>query len=544
MNYTRKIIFSIAVGTALVTACNKDSLHELNINPQALNSINPNFMFTSAQLGAASGSSPLIGDNRYLDWRTNIGMASTAIQQMGTIGGISNIGDKYGDNSETSSAPFEFYYPHLTELSEVLTQTGPGGASEGKYANLRQAARILRVFLFQRLTDFYNRVPYFETMQAAQGVFFPKYDSQKEIYADLFKELEEATAAFGAADPSDGFAAADLYYGGDIGKWKKWGYSIMLQMAMRVSNVAPDWANTYVAKAVAGGVFQSNADNALVPMAEGPNVWIDQNGISRAYIPGDGGEPAFLSKRLIDFLKGPDATSTADDDPRLMILTGGIGDWTPTGFTPVTTDPLKMKGLPNGNDQNRLDALEGHTVNVATTYSRINPLLLDRDEDYMMMNYGEVELLLAEAAERGIGGLTAAAAQGHYEAGVKASMQMYTIYDPSFVVSDAEVAAYLATYPYGSRPKLEMIGEQYWVNHFLNWWEAWSNWRRTSGDPTSPNGYPVLTPINFPGNVTNGTIPQRLKYPNIEVGNNPNFTEKELGMNNYTTRVWWAGGPE
>src|SRR5688500_8374054 len=148
MNYTRKIVFSIAVGTALVTACNKDCLSYLHINLQAINSINTIFMFNSTHLGADSVASPLLGRSCYRYWRTNIGMASTATQQMGTIGGISNIGDKYGDNSETSSAPFEFYYPHLTELSEVLNQTGPGGASEGKYANLRQAARILRVFLF------------------------------------------------------------------------------------------------------------------------------------------------------------------------------------------------------------------------------------------------------------------------------------------------------------------------------------------------------------------------------------------------------------
>jgi hypothetical protein len=114
---------------------------------------------------------------------------------------------------------------------------------------------------------------------------------------------------------------------------------------------------------------------------------------------------------------------------------------------------------------------------------------------------------------------------------------MYTIYDASFTVSDAAVAAYLATYPYGvTKPALAMIGDQYWVNHFLNWWEAWTDWKRT--------GYPALVPVNFPGNVTGGTIPQRLKYPNAEVAGNPNFTDKEQSMNNYTTKVWWAGGPE
>ena len=154
----------------------------------------------------------------------------------------------------------------------------------------------------------------------------------------------------------------------------------------------------------------------------------------------------------------------------------------------------------------------------------------------MLMNYGEVKLLLAEAAQRGIGGLTAAAAPGHYADGVKASMQMYTIYDASLTVTDAQVAAYLATHPYNVyKPALEMIGEQLWVNKFLNWWEAWSDWRRT--------GFPKLTPTNYPGNVTGGRIPQRLLYPSGEVATNPNF-KTGASANDYVTKLWWAGGPE
>jgi hypothetical protein len=540
MNYLRKFIFFTAIAAGPFTACNKQSLKDLNIDPQAANTIDVNFLLTSAELGAASGGSR--GDNRYIDWRTNIGMASTAIQQLATSGGdISSVGDKYFDNPETASAPWEFLYSdQLKNLNIILKETGPGGFAEGKNNNTRQAARILRAFLFHRLTDYYGSIPYFEALKAGEGVFFPKYDKQKDIYADLLKELEEATAAFGTADAD--FTAADLYYNGDIAKWKKWGYSLMLRLAMRVSNVDKPTADTYVAKAVAGGVFQSNADNTIVPMDEGPSLWTNQNGISRAFYPGDGGNASFLSKTLVDFLKGSNAGSTADDDPRLMILTGGIGDWSATSsgsvWTPITTDPLRQKGMPNGKNQDMLETIEGNpNLNVDETYSKINPKLLDRNEPYMLMNYGEVELLLAEASERSIGGLTPAGAAAHYAAGVKASMQMYTIYDPSFAVTDAQVATYLAAHPYGvEKPALEMIGEQLWANLFMNWWEAWSEWRRT--------GFPKLTPTNYPGNVTGGKIPQRLKYPAAEVGGNPNFSTGATAPNDYVTKVWWAGGPE
>jgi len=540
MNYLKRYIFLTVAAAGLFTACNKDNLKNLNVDPQSASTIDVNFLFTSAELGAASGGSR--GDNRYIDWRTNIGMASTAIQQLATAGGdISSAGDKYLDNTETSSAPWEFIYSdQLKNIGIILKQTGTGGYAEGKNNNTRQAARILRAFLFHRLTDYYGSIPYFESMQATEGVFFPKYDKQKDIYADLLKELDEATAAL-TTDADPDFAAADLYYSGDVAKWKRWGYSLMLRLAMRVSNVQLDEANTYVAKAIAGGVFQSNADNTIVPMDEGPSLWTNQNGISRAFIPGDGGNASFLSKTLVDFLKGSNAGSTADDDPRLMILSGGIGIWQagePPVWKPVTENPVDQKGMPNGKDINMLKTIEGNNkLNPDSTYSKINPKLLDRDEPYMLMNYAEVELLQAEAAERGIGGLTPAGAAAHYMAGVKAAMQMYKIYDPSFVVTDAQVNTYLAAHPYGvEKPALEMIGDQLWVSLFMNWWEAWAEYRRTN--------YPVLVPTNYPGNVTGGKIPQRLRYPAAEVGGNPNFATGATAPNDYVTKVWWAGGPE
>jgi len=542
MKHIRNKILSGFLTLAFVMGCDTDELHELNIDPQAVNEIDLNFLFTAAaQSSASNGNS---GDNRYTDWRTNIGFTSAVIQQLGNNGGIIDAGDKYLENLDAVTAPWNFFYTdQLKNLAEIIRQTGEGGFAEGMNLNLRQAARILRVFNFHRLTDWYGAIPYFNANKGISGTFFPEYDNQSAIYIDMLKELDEASAALSASNPDEGFARADIIYDGDIAKWKKFGYSLMLRLAMRVSNVAPDLTNTYVAKAVAGGPFDSNDDNAWVPMSE-ESLWSTQNGISRAFYPGDGGQPAYLSRTLIDFLKGTDPNSTADDDPRLMILSGGIAEWTATEFIPKNTNPLEQKGFPNGADQQMLNAIEGKQVVAADTYSRINFHMLQRDEPYMLMNYAEVELLLAEAAERGLGGLSAGDAEGHYNDGVRAAMQMFIPYAQgdadviaAFTVTDPEVDAYLATYPYGvHKPALEMIGEQMWVSKFFNWWDAWSDWRRT--------GYPQLTPVNYPGNVTGGTIPRKLRIPLAEVAANPNYQTGATMPDALTTRVWWDGGQE
>ena len=117
------------------------------------------------------------------------------------------------------------------------------------------------------------------------------------------------------------------------------------------------------------------------------------------------------------------------------------------------------------------------------------------------------------------------------------AMQMYTVYDASFVVSDARVDQYLTLYPYGvTKPKLEMIGEQMWACKWMNWWDAWSDYRRT--------GFPTLIPTNYPGNATNGQIPTKLMIPAYEATGNPNYDTGATQPDRLVGKVWWDGGPE
>ena len=541
MKNIKQLIITLTIISVLVTSCSKSSLEKLNIDPQAQGDINLNFLFSAVQLGLTSGGT--LGENRDLDWRVNIGFGAYAIQQLAFLNEGIAPGDKYFEYTEGDGRPFSYFYTDgLRKMSDILYQVDSGFAVGQNYNNLKQATRIMKAFSFQRLTDLYGSIPYFEALQPRSGIFAPKYDKQKDIYLALLVELDEATASITAAAP-DGLAEADLFYAGDVNKWKRFGYSLMLRIAMRISNVDPATANTYVAKAAAGGVFQSNDDNVYVNMAIGPNAYLNQNGMSRTFIPGDGGQSSNLSRTLINFLKGGDTAVTTDDDPRLMIISGGIAQWPDEkSWIPSNVTPLGQKGMPNGYDERMLRLYEGLSTTAPFDkydyYSRMNPKLLDRDDPYMLMNYGEVEFNLAEAAQRGIGGLAPADAKAHYEAGVRASMQMYTIYDASFTVSDAQVNAYLATHQYGVfKPALEMIGEQIWANHFMNWYEAWSDYRRS--------GYPLLIPTNYVGNVTGGVIPTRIRYPSSELLNNEaNYQSGSTKPDNYTTKVWWAGGPE
>ena len=94
------------------------------------------------------------------------------------------------------------------------------------------------------LTDTYGDVPYFEAGKGfIDGTVFPSYDPQQAIYMDLLNEISEASAAL---NESADDVAQDALYGGNINQWKKFGYSLLLRAAMRLSKVDPATAQQYV----------------------------------------------------------------------------------------------------------------------------------------------------------------------------------------------------------------------------------------------------------------------------------------------------------
>ncbi|MEM1320531.1 MAG: SusD/RagB family nutrient-binding outer membrane lipoprotein [Bacteroidota bacterium] len=497
-----KYILLIAVVMMVSTSCD-DGFENLNVNPVTATSINPNFQFTWVQLRTSGG--------RYENWRAGLIYSSMMLQHMSALCGYWT-GDKYTFNAGYASSLFDRAYPEQVKDMEDLLNTLRTSDAVGDPAMLSMA-RIWRVIIYHRLTDLYGDIPYSEAGQGfITGVDKPKYDTQESIYDDMLKELEEAVAGMGA---EGGFGEADLIYAGDIDKWKRFGNSLMLRLAMRLSEVNPAKAQEWVGKAISGGVMNSSADNAFMEHTNGPEG-VNRNGIGEVLDKsnGFGDDCPRLSATLVDWM-------LSTGDPRLNIL----------GVVPEIGDGTH-KGLPPGLDETTIKAnLPDTTIN---HFSRINPDIVKVESPMVFMTYAETEFLLAEAALRG---WHSGVAADHYDTGVRAAMKLYEIYDPSMTVDDADIDTYLSNNPFDGTQ--EAIGWQYWTATFLNEYESFANWRRT--------GFPNLTPVNYDGNVTNGTIPVRMAYPQSEIGvNGDNFEEARMRQGlpeNFasmlTVPVWW-----
>ncbi|GAB4023428.1 SusD/RagB family nutrient-binding outer membrane lipoprotein [Spirosoma koreense] len=518
MNRLVKNILCAAPLFLLLSSCDK-GFEEMNVDPNKYSEVVPEYLFTRALL---DGVSTNFTGAAYL----TIGQS---MQHFATYKEVPAAGDKYFNYGYSTSSWDAYAGTNAGQGSVIsIRQVIDAVSSNPANVNKLSAARIWKAYIFHRLTDLYGDIPYFDAGKAlADKNYGPKYDTQQAIYADLLKELDESIAAFDASKTT--FGNADLMFGGDVTKWKKFAYSLMLRLGMRLTEVDPAMAKTWVQKAIAGGVILDDADRAVIAYVDGSQTasrnFIANGLLSTDYITpgGDNVEGGKFAKTLIDYLKNT-------RDPRLNVISIV---WTTTDNKTFTADTTtaRQSGMPNA-------AYNSLPANF-NSFSEPNPnTLLKYSAPLVVMGNSEMNLLLAEAVVRGwYTGITATAA---YENAVKANMRQWALFGTGGVISDAKINAYLAANPYKASgttaQQLEQIGTQKWVSLFLeDEYEIFSNWRRT--------GYPVLTPTNYPGNLTGGKIPTRFVIPDSEgTYNNANFVDartRQGGTNTLSSVVWW-----
>ncbi|MFT3995498.1 MAG: SusD/RagB family nutrient-binding outer membrane lipoprotein [Dysgonomonas sp.] len=533
----KKILYFVAALGLMTSFSSCNDFGDVNTDPEAIGSgvMDYKLVFTNVQQYCYG--------TEYEAWRNGLIYASTMLQHTASTQSYWN-GDKYTYSSGYNSAYWDRMYPN--GVRDVIDLLKNWDGNQTYYAEY-QMARILKVILFHRMTDMYGDIPY---TQSGKGYYeslgYPVYDTQEAIYLDMLKELDESAKNLNGL--SSTISEADIMYNGNVAKWQKLAYSLMVRLSMRLSKVDPETAKEWVAKAVAGGVFADNDDNALVehPAASTSNNSSEPFG--KIYCHEDPGAYR-MSASFINLLK-------STKDPRLTFLSTivnkpsekiGGGKWEmgdtiaanqigmPNGYDELglksATDIHYAPNFP-GDDSTVVDGkkvllkagIDKYAVVNRYTYARI-------DAPTFIVTHAETQLLLAEAAYRGwIGGSAAT----YYNNGVTAAMKQFQQFGITGI-SDAQIQAYLTANPYNSAKALEQINTQYYINTFSDEYETFANWRRS--------GYPVLTPVNYIGNVTGGTIPRRFTYPTEESTiNSKNYNEavsRLKGGDKMTSRVWW-----
>lgn len=124
-----------------------------------------------------------------------------------------------------------------------------------------QMAQLLRVYVMQMVASLQGPLPY---SKVANGDFYVPYDDERTAWHAMFDDLDAAILEIqsAAASGSAPLAAVDRIYGGDNVKWLKFANTLKLRMAMRISNVEPEYAKQKAEEAVASGVMENITDSA------------------------------------------------------------------------------------------------------------------------------------------------------------------------------------------------------------------------------------------------------------------------------------------
>ncbi|MDR3716601.1 MAG: SusD/RagB family nutrient-binding outer membrane lipoprotein [Puia sp.] len=511
MNLTRNYIKNyrdcllVLLGAFALQSCDK-KFAQINTNPDATSTVVPSYVFTKAEYdGVSNMLDLLIGTMQYTT----------------SYNDVAGFGSKYspGQSTQTFGA-FDGAYTNWVNELEIVMKALQGDATQ---SNLLLEAKIWRVYCFSRLTDLYGDIPY---SQAAKGydatIFKPAYDAQKDIYADMLSQLDSCAQALDATKAT--FGAADLIYGGNTDQWKKFAYSLMLRQGMRMTKVDPTSAQTWVTKAIAGGVILQDADIAAMSYV-GSGQDINKNPLANDlwtndYIAQDGftnTEGGKYQDVWINYLK-------ANNDPRLPVISivynNGVAD------TSVALQVGMGADYPNAKPP------------LFGTYSEPNPktvLLLNSPR--LLYTAAESYYLLTEAALRGW--YPAGDPAMLFQNGIQAAMRQWALIAPvDGVIPPARIAAYVANNPLNTAgsfdDQMNQIYTEFWASVFPDAQEAFANYRRT--------GYPALVPNNYPLNVTGGQIFRRMLYPQSEQTLNAESYAAAIarqGPDALLTHIWW-----
>ena len=397
------------------------------------------------------------------------------------------------------------FYQNLTDIEDIYKVAD--GLKENNY---KAIALVYKCWAYSILTDLYGDVPYYQAIKASDGIFKPAFDKQKDIYAQILKDLETANGLF---DDNKALTfGGDLVYNANvltgaknlgIQRWKKFGNSLRLRLLLRLTkregeiNVK-EQITAILADAAKYPTFAATADDAIFRY---PGTFPYFN--------------PYFNARTLDWREGTYFTEfflnnlNATNDPRRAI-------W---------AIPVMVAGVPTfrGIRSGYPTTLE-YVVNQNSSYTEALKTLPQLG---VMMTFAETEFIKAELALKGYA--TGKTPKAHYDAGITSSMTQWGATMPATFLTQKDVA-YDATAT--AEKQLEQIMLQKYFAYFFVDYQAWFEKRRT-GYPVLPRGTGIPAENKFPSRVPYPTYLQSLNPENLAAA------VASMGGDNSDVKVWW-----
>ena len=431
---------------------------------------------------------------------------------------------RYDFRSTWADYLYNGLYSELTNFKDIYRMASDT-ASSNYNKSYMGISLICQSWIYSILTDTYGDIPYSQSNQAKDSLRYePKFDKQRDIYLDIFQKLEAANTLLSSNTAI--VAASDPVYYGNVARWRKFGNSLYLRLLLRVSGKTEVAADA-IAKikeitetnTSAYPIIASNDESAILRFTgiapyTSPLIAVREQDFRQP------GLATFFIQNLVDW-----------NDPRIDIPTYGSGGFNRWGIAPYSGAYL---GINSGY------APGENPVKKSYFYSMTSAVSLQTEPMAgMMMNYAELQFILAEAAAKG---WISGSAENYYNNGVLNSITLWlplwptTINQQTGLPNDVKTFVVAADIQWDNNAsledKMERIHLQKYYALFLADLQQWFEYRRT-GHPVLPKGA---------GLRNNGEMPARMTYPvYVQSANPTNYKAAiaEQGPDVISTKVWW-----
>jgi hypothetical protein len=378
-----------------------------------------------------------------------------------------------------------------------------------------------RIFLYDQATqqvDLWGDIPFSKAgMLNAKGELeLASYDSGKEIYDSALTNLMRISRWLAEVQPQQFYLnkliKQDMLFKGDLTQWRRYANSLMLRLAMRISNVEEDNAKEIVQEIINNPtlfpVIDANVNNARIVTGP-PNVITN---LKDAFNQGHSVAPDYM----VDSLLKPSG------DPRLRLL-----------FNKNKNG--EYRGLPKIMNSHQQDSLIANNL-----VSSIDSVTFIMNESFpgIIFTAAEVSFLKAEAQERW--GIGSGSAKTSYENGIRQSIEYYyqihqlsTFGTKETAPTPAEITLLLSNplVAYGT-DNLNKIFLQKWIAFgVMQNAQSWAEMRRS--------GYPRISFPPDPGASPVPTPAYRLTYPSEEVTYNAENYAKVADKDLPYSKIFW-----
>jgi len=431
---------------------------------------------------------------------------------------------RYDFRSTWSDYLYNGLYTQLTNFKEIerIAKDSAGGQFNKSYVGI---SIICQAWIYSILTDTYGDIPYFRSNLGKDSLEFePSFDPQREIYTDLFKRLEEANTLLSGNTAI--VATSDPVYYGNVSRWRKFGNSLYLRLLMRASGksemaqtVSTKFKEIIEVNPSAYPIIANNDESAILRWTgiapyTSPLVGVREQDFRQP------GIATFFIQNLVNW-----------NDPRIDIPTYGSSGYNRWGIAPSSGAYLGVNsGYAPGENPTKKSYF----------YSMTSPVTLQTEPlAGMILNYAEVQFMLAEASVKG---WITDKAETYYNNGALNSITLWLPLWPTIVNSQTGQLNDIRTFltaadiewdqSLSTEQKMERIHLQKYYALFLVDMQQWFEYRRT-GHPIMPKGA---------GLRNQGEMPARMTYPvYVQSANPSNYKEAiaRQGADLISTKVWW-----